>query len=292
MIKWIGCPETNFHRGRPFGLRPEAVVVHIMDGSFAAGESVFRDPTTQKSAHYGISKAGEVHQYVDENDSAFHAGIVVNPTWPLLKPRVNPNFYTVGVEHEGRPADTWPEAQLLASATLIGQIAARWNIPLDEFHVIRHHQIRASKTCPGNWVKISALLQRVPITAAPAQVVPARTLGTAGGDKTTPSVASQPVAPSQTTAPATPITSAIMVRTTRKANLRQGRPCTTTPIVRVLQPQVEFAVWRFEVGESVDGNANWYADVQGNFIWAGATDTPDPTALAAAERARASGVGQ
>jgi len=53
--QWIGCPESNFRKGRPFGLRPEAIVVHIMDGSFAAGESVFRNPETQKSAHYGIS---------------------------------------------------------------------------------------------------------------------------------------------------------------------------------------------------------------------------------------------
>jgi N-acetylmuramoyl-L-alanine amidase len=292
MIKWIGCPETNFHRGRPFGFRPEAVVVHIMDGSFAAGESVFRDPTTQKSAHYGISKAGEVHQYVDENDSAFHAGIVVNPTWPLLKPRVNPNFYTIGIEHEGRPDDIWPEAQLSASATLIGQIAARWNIVLDELHVIRHHQIRASKTCPGNWVQVAALLQCVPITAAPAPVVPAKPPSTVDGDKTTPPVESQPPVPSQPATPASPITRALVVRTTRKVNLRRGRPSTTAPVQRVIQPHVEFAVCGFESGESVDGNANWYADVQGNFIWAGATDTPDPTALAAAERARASGIGQ
>jgi N-acetylmuramoyl-L-alanine amidase len=297
MIKWIGCPETNFHRGRPFGLRPEAVVVHIMDGSFEAGESVFRDPTTQKSAHYGISKAGEVHQYVDENDSAFHAGIVVNPTWPLLKPRVNPNFYTIGIEHEGRPDDIWPETQLSASATLIGQIAARWNIALDELHVIRHHQIRDSKTCPGNWLKIAALLQLVPITAAPAPVVLPKAPSPAGGEtKTTPAitpaVVSQPVTPGPPAPPASPIAKVTMVRTTMKANLRRGRPSTTAPIVRVLQPQVEFAVCGCETGEPVDGNANWYADVQGNFIWAGATDTPDPTAPAAAERARAGGIGQ
>jgi N-acetylmuramoyl-L-alanine amidase len=79
---WIGCPQNNFHRGRA-GNRPEAIVVHIMDGSFAAGESVFADPTTQKSAHYGIARTGVVHQYVEETDTAFHAGIVVRPTWKL-----------------------------------------------------------------------------------------------------------------------------------------------------------------------------------------------------------------
>ncbi len=160
-IQWIGCPDSNFRRGRPFGLRPEAVVIHIMDGSFAAGESVFRNPLTQKSAHYGISRAGVTHQYVDENDSAFHAGIVVNPSWHLLKPRVNPNFYTIGIEHEGRPDDILSEAELLASARLLGEICARWGISLDEDHVIRHHQIRASKSCPGNTLKIGELLQRV-----------------------------------------------------------------------------------------------------------------------------------
>ena len=158
---WIGCPATNFHVGRrSFG--PEAIVVHIMDGSFEAGESVFRDPSTQKSAHYGISKAGVVHQYVDENDTAFHAGIVVNPTWSLLKPGVNPNFYTCGIEHEGKPDDVWPDEQLAASAALILQIAARWAIPLDSNHVIRHREIRASKTCPGNWLQLDALLARIP----------------------------------------------------------------------------------------------------------------------------------
>ena len=159
---WIGCPQSNFRRGRA-GNRPEAIVIHIMDGSFAAGESVFADPTTQKSAHYGISQAGVVHQYVEETDTAFHAGIVVRPTWKLIKPRTNPNFYTLGIEHEGTADELWPTEQLNASGALIAQVAARWEIPLDENHVIFHHQIRASKTCPGNWLRdVSMLLNLVP----------------------------------------------------------------------------------------------------------------------------------
>ncbi len=64
-VKWMGCASGNFHRGRPAGHHPEAIVIHIMDGSLAAGESVFLNPATQKSAHYGVSTTGEVHQYVD-----------------------------------------------------------------------------------------------------------------------------------------------------------------------------------------------------------------------------------
>lgn len=287
MIKWIGCPETNFHRGRPFGLRPEAIVVHIMDGSFAAGESVFRDPTTRKSAHYGISKIGEVHQYVDENDTAFHAGIVVNPTWALLKPRVNPNFYTIGVEHEGRPDDIWPDAQLSASAALIGQIAARWKIALDDLHVVRHHQIRASKTCPGNWLQIAAVLKRVSIAGEPSTVVPAKAPVVESGEK----AAGVPT-PSQPAVPVSSVANAMVVRTTRKVNLRLGKPSTTAQVLRVIPPHIDIVVCKFEIGEQVDGNANWYADVQGNYFWAGGTDTPDPTVLAASELVRANVIGQ
>ena len=276
MIKWIGCPDGNFHRGRPFGLRPEAIVIHIMDGTFAAGESVFRDPTTQKSAHYGISKTGDVHQYVDENDTAFHAGIVVNPNWPLLKPRVNPNFYTIGIEHEGRPDDAWPEEQLSASAALIGQIASRWKIALDDLHVIRHHQIRASKKCPGGWLEIPAVLKRVP-ASAPSTAAPLKAASSDNGG--------MPAAPAPTKSAdrVSPMADAMVVRTTRRVNLRRGKPSTTAQVLRVIPPHTDVAVCKFEIGDQLDGNANWYADVQGNYFWAGATDTPDPTVLAAAE---------
>ncbi len=300
MISWIGCPDSNFIKGRPFGLRPEAVVVHIIGGSLAAGESVFRDPATHKSAHYAVSHNGDIHQFVDEKDTAFHAGIVVNPTWALLKPRVNPNFYTIGIEHEGRPDDVWPEAQLSASATLIGQIVARWGIPLDDVHVIRHHQIRASKTCPGNWLEIGELLKRVPTTLVPSAATAANPNAANAGGAATPATATSsppPVSPATPAAgqgiqlnPATPISlpasagpgaRTIVVRTIRNVNLRLAKPNTAAQIVGVIPAQTVLAVSRFESGERVDGNAYWYADANGNYLWAGATDTPDPTVIAA-----------
>jgi len=280
MTQWIGCPDSNFRRGRPFGLRPEAVVVHIMDGSFEAGESVFRNPSTQKSAHYGISFGGEVHQYVDENDTAFHAGIVINPTWALLKPRVNPNFYTIGIEHEGRPDDVWSEAQLTASATLIGQIAARWSIPLDESHVIRHHQIRASKTCPGNWLQLRDLFARVPTIPPGASTATSPQNGRSATDTLnpdTPTVGPSLPDPRNAHAPIGPTDARTkVVRTIRTVNLRRGGPTRTATVVRVIPPHTDVAVSNYEVGERVEGNAYWYADVHGDYLWAGGTSSPDP----------------
>lgn len=217
-------------------------MIHIMDGSFAAGEGVFLDPTTQRSAHYGISKAGVIHQYVHEHHTAFHAGIVVNASWALLKPNVNPNFYTMGIEHEGLADDTWTKEQLSASAELVGQIAARWEIPLDPLHVIRHQQIRASKTCPGNWLRDTAtLLALVPHSTSP-----------------------------------TPTPTAT-VRTLSAVNLRAA-PNTRAPIVQVIPVLTDVAVNGFVAGERVNANACWYADGDGNYLWAGATDRPTPTA--------------
>lgn len=240
---WTGCPESNFRKGRPLGFRPEAIVIHIMDGSFSAGEGVFLSEGTQKSAHYGISKEGVIHQYVDENDTAFHAGIVVNPTWALLKPGINPNFYTIGIEHEGRPDDVWPEAQLTASGGLIGEIVARWNIPVDAQHLVRHQEIRATKTCPGNWLQMDELIRRVPNSEV---VLPA------------------------------PI---ITVKVLKNVNLRKSVPNTTAQIVRVIQANTEVTVTGFTLGERVNGNACWYVDTQNNYLWAGATDVPKPTVL-------------
>jgi hypothetical protein len=245
-IQWIGCPNTNFSKGR-HGYSPIAIVVHIMDGSFRAGESVFGNPQTQKSAHYGISKVGVIHQYVDESDTAFHAGVVVAPTWSLLRRGVNPNYYTIGIEHEGRPDDIWPDVQLAASGALIADIAVRQGIPLDADHVIRHHQIRANKSCPGNWITIDMLLQR----AAPRLEI--RRAGVA----------------------------TVQVRS--NVNLRAGAPSTSASIVRVIPAGAQVAVSGPVQGEPVQGNACWYADLEGHFLWAGATDAPRPAGgLAAA----------
>ena len=143
------CSPKNFMTGRPGGLRPAAIVIHISEGSLASADAWFDNAAAQVSAHYCVGRAGEVHQYVSEEDTAYHAGSPVNPTWHLLRPHVNPNFYTVGIEHEGRAQDEWTDAQYAASAQLVLEIARHWSIPLDADHVVMHREIRGNKTCPG-----------------------------------------------------------------------------------------------------------------------------------------------
>jgi N-acetylmuramoyl-L-alanine amidase len=232
------CSPKNFMLGRPGGLRPAAIVIHISEGTLASADAWFSTDAARVSAHYCVGRNGEVHQYVSEEDTAYHAGIPVDPTWRLLWPRVNPNFYTIGIEHEGRAQDPWPDLQYAVSAELVGEIAARWSIPIDADHIVMHREIRGSKTCPGFIFSREKLLSLIPL-AAPAK--PGKTV--------------------------TLIT---------QANIRADQPNRSSAIRQVLEQGISVPITSTAEGENVAGNAAWYRLQDGGFLWAGATDTPNP----------------
>jgi N-acetylmuramoyl-L-alanine amidase len=146
--------SPNFWAGRR-GYKPEGVVIHIMDGTLSGTDSWFANPASQVSAHYGVGRTGEVHQYVKEEDAAWHAGRVDLPVWALIKPNINPNLYTIGIEHEGKPDDVWTDAMKQASAALIREICQRWQIPIDRAHIVGHFEIFSKKpNCPARDKKI------------------------------------------------------------------------------------------------------------------------------------------
>lgn len=147
-IIWIG--SDNFTLGRN-GQKPETIVIHCMDGTLIGTDSWFNEQISNVSAHYGIGKNGEIHQYVLEQNQAWHAGVVTNPTWSLIKQGINPNTYTIGIEHEGLARDIWTPEMKKASSTLIKDICTRWSIPIDRKHIIGHYEINSVKkpNCPA-----------------------------------------------------------------------------------------------------------------------------------------------
>lgn len=157
-------PHQTKGRGK---YKPEAIVLHIMQGTLKGTDAWFNNPKSNVSAHYGIGKNGEVHQYVDEKDTAYHAGIVKRPSWKLFKPNSNPNFYTIGIEHEGTFTDAWTDQMKQASAELVKNISKRWNIPLDRDHVIGHYQINGvdRANCPA---KNKSIIDEIIALAKPA----------------------------------------------------------------------------------------------------------------------------
>lgn len=150
---WIGCAKTNFHVGRGI-YKPKAIVIHLAAGSLGGTDAWFLNPASTVSAHYCIGTSGTVHQYVKDSDTAYHTGVIHNPTWPAIIKGINPNIYTIGIEHEGELGDVWPEEQLQASIAITAGLCKEFSIPIDALHIIGHHEIYDGHACPGpGWNK-------------------------------------------------------------------------------------------------------------------------------------------
>lgn len=162
-VKWVGSPYFGYPdgvKGRN-GYQPIAVVLHIAEGSLAGCDAWFNSPNNQgSSTHYAIGKRGEIHQYVAEEDAAWGNGQVRKPTWPLLIEGVNPNLYTVSIEHEGFTGEPWTEAMFHADVWLVRRITQQWNIPVDRDHIIGHYHIDSvtRARCPGTGLPWDRLL--------------------------------------------------------------------------------------------------------------------------------------
>jgi N-acetyl-anhydromuramyl-L-alanine amidase AmpD len=156
----IQKPVKNFTKGRA-GYKVEAIVLHISQGNLNGAYSWFNDSTSQVSSHFMIGKKGEVWQFINTDDTAWHAGGINKPNWPLLKPQINPNQYTIGIEFEGLTGETFTEAMYNSSAELIGYLCKEYNIPLDRNHIIGHYQINSVSRaqCPGIGLNFDKMIQ-------------------------------------------------------------------------------------------------------------------------------------
>lgn len=171
----VQVPSPNY--GYPTGRhgrnleQVQAIVCHIAAGTKAGLDATFRHPNGV-SAHYGVMKDGTVHQYVDEADAAYHAGILHQPdalSWvPSSRRGVsdgrNVNERSVGIEHEGQTGEALTDAQFAATVALQREIIARYAIPVDREHIVGHYQLDhvTRAHCPGDgfpWVALMAVLQ-------------------------------------------------------------------------------------------------------------------------------------
>lgn len=148
-------PNKDIGRG---DYKPEAIVIHKSEGSFESCIGWFMNPLSKVSAHYIIDHDGKTVKLVEEHNIAWHAGVIAQPSWKLLKIATNPNLYTIGIELAGYAKDDTSADQTLALAHLIVDIAKRWDIPIDDQHIIFHREIRANKTCPGMYLSKSLVI--------------------------------------------------------------------------------------------------------------------------------------
>lgn len=132
---WIGCHPTNYTEGRSSDIN--GIVIHWIAGTLVSCDGAFQTPNRQGSAHYGIG-GNEVHQYVREEDTAWHAG-----NWDV-------NCRTIGIEHEGSPTIPISEETYRTSAKLCREICNRYSIEPNEENITPHNKW-ASTQCPGTF---------------------------------------------------------------------------------------------------------------------------------------------
>jgi N-acetylmuramoyl-L-alanine amidase len=146
-IHW--APSPNYTGGRR-GRKIIAIVNHITAGLMPGTLSWLRNPAAKASAHYLVTKSGVVYQLVKDEDTAWHAGIVNKPSWPLYDGS-NPNYYTLGIEHETLAGESLTEVQYWATLELHRMLVKKHGIPSDRNHIIGHYRLDSvnRKNDPG-----------------------------------------------------------------------------------------------------------------------------------------------
>ena len=140
-IAWKGSPNYTAGRG---GHKIDHITLHIMAGFLAGTDATFANPAVQTSAHYGVGRNGEIHQYVHESDTAWADGNALS------------NQTGISIEHEGGiPQAQCTRACMDASAKLCADIARRmgWKKLVhngEHGNVYLHREVYGSThtTCP------------------------------------------------------------------------------------------------------------------------------------------------
>ena len=120
-----------------------AIVIHDTEGRFLGSIRTLQNPRVDGSAHFVVSRRGQIVQLVPVSDVAWHSG---NGWW---------NLHSIGIEHEGWAGrHAYTEAEYRASAKLVAYLAHRWGIPLDRGHIIGHAEV-PNPNHPGSFGGVS-----------------------------------------------------------------------------------------------------------------------------------------
>jgi N-acetyl-anhydromuramyl-L-alanine amidase AmpD len=138
-------PSPNYTTAaRTYRRAVDHVVIHTTEGSFAGSVQWLGSSAADASAHYVVSRAGQIAELVRERNIAWHAG-----NW-------NVNSRSIGVEHEGftwRPG-WYTETEYRASARLVARICVRYGVPIGRRHIIGHNEV-PDPNHPGQWGGVS-----------------------------------------------------------------------------------------------------------------------------------------
>lgn len=134
---WKPAHRNNY---TPLRNKPERIVVHVVQGSWASALNWFQNPSAQVAAHFTIASDGSVGQSLGDLAAGYHAG---NWWW---------NTHSIGIEHGGYVDQPryFTDEMLHASARLVAYKCKQYGIPVDRNHILAHSQIPGTThTDPG-----------------------------------------------------------------------------------------------------------------------------------------------
>lgn len=136
--KRVTISSSNWSR---LSYQKKGIILHWIVGELSAADATFKNPSRNASAHYGIGSNGEIHQYVEDKWSAWHAGV-----WHY-------NKHYIGIEHAGgqmvgknrkKPTKEAHEA----SAKLVAWLCHEYKIPCNRKNIFGHRAVKSTQ-CPG-----------------------------------------------------------------------------------------------------------------------------------------------
>ena len=140
------------------GQKVKAFIIHRTEGGFKGSIEWCKNTDAQVSYHFIINETGEVHELVDTDNIAWHAGLMKNPLIMAKYLGPNANICSIGIALSGFARDYPTLAQIASCAVLVRELAKKYKIILDSNTVLPHNAIRSDKTCPGARVSVGTIL--------------------------------------------------------------------------------------------------------------------------------------
>jgi N-acetyl-anhydromuramyl-L-alanine amidase AmpD len=201
MLNW--CPFATKRPSPNFSPAKErvgydAIVLHIAQGGAAGSLDWLTNPASEVSSNFFISKNGDLFQLVSLADVAWCNGLKpdgknwktpsgkpVTPSWRGLRQGLNPNRYTLSIEHDGYTGEALPAAMQATQTRLLKWLCEQlgWARLVPGQNLIGHGEINPvdKSFCPGKAFDFAAIAAAVsPTTAHKTRVIgtgPSITLG-------------------------------------------------------------------------------------------------------------------
>lgn len=143
-----GYPKGSHGRN---GQKIIAIGLHISGGSWRSNYNWIMNPKANASYNAIVKDDGRIVSLVPEENAAYAHGKITKSTWPLLKPGINPNLYTLSLARTGTDQRSWTTAQLDSTISVLKKWCEKYGIRPVRPYIFGHFEIDSVGRwyCPG-----------------------------------------------------------------------------------------------------------------------------------------------